>query len=533
MFSFEANWRAIRVLAAIISFVILVPVARAQTIVTTESGKIEGTESDGVIAFRGVPFALPPVGELRWRPPQSVKKWEGIRPAKEYGHDCMQLPFPTDAAPLGTPPSEDCLYANIWMPARHDSKPLAVMVWIYGGGSVNGGSSPAVYDGSQFARDGIVFVSFNYRVGRFGFFFHPALAKEAKGRMYGNYAYMDELAALKWVQRNIHAFGGDPCNVTIFGESFGGGSVQVLLISPLARGLFQRAIIESGGGRNKFGHIDEDANNKPAAAETALAFAKANGIEGNDEETLRKLRALSADQVTNGLNMATSKAQAKTFVASALDGKIIVSNFVQAYEANMQAHVPLMVGANNYELGGEKEVFGVSANRPNLEHETLAPFGDKADQARKIYDPNHSGDWANLAVVIGSDRANVEPARFVASVWDKYHVPVWEYRFSYVAASMRGTWDGAVHASEIPYAFDTVAARYGSDLTPPDESVARTMHAYWVAFVKTGKPEPEGLPKWLPYHASADVLMNFTGNGPVSEADPWKARLDLTEAVQK
>jgi para-nitrobenzyl esterase len=516
-----------------LALMLFMPLMRSQTVVTTESGKIQGKTSDGVTAFLGVPFAAPPVGPLRWRPPQPVKSWKGIRQTTEYGHDCMQLPFPSDAAPLGTPPSEDCLYANVWVPVKHDARPLAVMVWIYGGGSVNGGSSPAVYDGSQFARDGIVFVSFNYRVGRFGFFFHPALAKEARGGMYGNYAYMDELAALKWVQSNIRAFGGDAKNVTVFGESFGGGSVQILLLSPTAHGLFQRAIIESGGGRNKFGHIRERINNKLPAEQTALAFAQANGIDGDGEEALRRLRALSAEQVTNGLNMATSKAQAATYGSSPLDGTIIVSDFVPAYAAGMQAHVPLLVGANSYELGGEKEVFGVSANRPDLEGETLAPFGDKAELARQVYDPERKGDWANLAVVIGSDRYNVEPSRLVARVWDKADTPVWEYRFSYVAQSMRETWDGAVHASEIPYVFDTVSARYGADLTAQDESVARTMHAYWVAFAKTGKPEPEGLPKWPQYHTSEDMLMNFTGSGPVFEADPWKARLDLTEAVQK
>ena len=175
-----------------------------------------------MLSFKGIPFAAPPVGDLRWKPPQPVTPWTGVRPATAYGSDCMQLPFPGDAAPLGTPPAEDCLVVNVWRPADASTK-LPVMVWIYGGGFVNGGSSPAVYDGSQFAKRGVVLVSFNYRVGRFGFFAHPALTKESPNGPLGNYAFLDQIAALKWVQKNIAAFGGDAGNVTIFGESAGGG----------------------------------------------------------------------------------------------------------------------------------------------------------------------------------------------------------------------------------------------------------------------------------------------------------------------
>ncbi|MFT4255131.1 MAG: carboxylesterase family protein, partial [Caulobacter sp.] len=197
------------------------------TIATIASGKIQGVATDGVIAFKGVPFAAPPVGDLRWRAPQPALAWTGVRPAAAYGHDCMQKPFPSDAAPLGTEPAEDCLVANVWRPAEASAKKLPIMVWIYGGGFVNGGSSPEVYSGAQFARQGVVFVSFNYRVGRFGFFGHPALtAANADGGRLGNYGYMDQIAALKWIKANAAAFGGDPDNITVFGESAGGGSVH-------------------------------------------------------------------------------------------------------------------------------------------------------------------------------------------------------------------------------------------------------------------------------------------------------------------
>lgn len=191
--------------------------------VSVTDGRILGSEHQGVDAFKGIPFAAPPVGALRWQPPQPVTAWQGVRPAKDYGKDCLQEPFPGDAAPLGVGFSEDCLTLNVWRPTNASGK-LPVMVWIYGGGFVNGGSSPAVYAGDTFARQGVVFVSFNYRVGHFGFFAHPALANDP---LRGNYGLMDQLAALKWVKNNIANFKGDPDNVTLFGESAGASPLTV------------------------------------------------------------------------------------------------------------------------------------------------------------------------------------------------------------------------------------------------------------------------------------------------------------------
>jgi len=208
--------------------------------VKVDGGAVSGTAAAGVVSWKGVPYAAPPVSERRWRAPQPVEPWTGVRVATEHAHDCMQLPFPSDAAPLGTPPDEDCLYLNVWAPEKPAAPKLPVMVWIHGGGFVNGGSSPAVYDGSAFARRGVVFVSFNHRLGRFGFFAHPALTKETPAGPLGNYGYLDQIAALRWVQRNVAAFGGDPGNVTVFGESAGGGSVNTLVVSPRAQGLSRR-----------------------------------------------------------------------------------------------------------------------------------------------------------------------------------------------------------------------------------------------------------------------------------------------------
>ncbi len=227
---------------------------QTNTVVRVESGLLRGVTEDGIVVYRGVPFAAPPVGELRWRPPQPVAPWEGVRAAEEYGPDCMQERFGPPQAP-GTPPtkppSEDCLYLNVWRPADvPEQAKLPVMFWIHGGGFVGGSGSSPFTSGTQLAKQGVVVVAANYRLGRFGFFAFPALSRERPEELKGNYAYMDQIAALQWVQRNIAAFGGDPNNVTIFGFSAGGVSVHSLIVSPLARGLFHKAIVQSGGSRD-------------------------------------------------------------------------------------------------------------------------------------------------------------------------------------------------------------------------------------------------------------------------------------------
>ncbi|HEX9187670.1 MAG TPA: carboxylesterase family protein, partial [Vicinamibacteria bacterium] len=228
--------------AALLVLPALAAAAPPRNEVKVDGGVVSGAVASGVLSWKGVPYAAPPTGERRWRAPQPVEPWTGVRAATEYAHDCMQLPFPSDAAPLGTPPAEDCLYVNVWAPEKPAGPKLPVMVWIHGGGFVNGGSSPAVYDGSAFARRGVVFVSFNHRLGRFDFFAHPALTKQTPDGPLGNYGYLDQIAALRWVQKNAAAFGGDPGNVTIFGESAGGVSVCLHIVAPDSAGLFHRAI---------------------------------------------------------------------------------------------------------------------------------------------------------------------------------------------------------------------------------------------------------------------------------------------------
>lgn len=490
----------------------------------TDSGRVKGAVQNGVVSFKGIPFAQPPVGELRWRPPQAVKPWTGVRPAVEYASDCMQKPFPGDAAPLGTPPAEDCLYVNVWAPEKAPSKKMAVMVWIYGGGFVNGGSSPAVYDGSQFARRGVVLVSFNYRLGRFGFFAHPALTKEGAGGPVGNYGYMDQIAALQWVKRNIAAFGGDPSNVTIFGESAGGGSVLTLMTSPMAKGLFHKAIVESGGGRTLLlgpRYLDKPGpQGQPSAEAVGVAFGKSVGIPGEDAAALAALRKLPADQVVAGLNMASMNTP--TYAGPMVDGKVVVESPAEAYAAGRGAKVPFMAGANSADIG-----FAFAKSKDEL----FAPLGPDAAKAKALYDPDGSLPLQRVAMTFAADQMMVEPARFIVRTLAALGQPAYHFRFSYVAESMRKQWPGAPHATEIPFVFDTVAARYGKDLAESDKAAAQAANAYWVNFAKTGNPNSAGLPEWPKYDQAADKLMDFALSGPAAKADPWKERLDLVEKL--
>jgi para-nitrobenzyl esterase len=443
--------------------------------VAIDTGTLVGRSVDGVTSFKGIPFAAPPIGGLRWRAPQPAATWTGARDAAEYGHDCMQLPFPSDAAPLGTPPSEDCLYANVWKPANAKTQ-LPVMVWIYGGGFVNGGSSPPTYSGAALAKQGIMVVSFNYRLGRFGTFAHPQLTKiDADSGLLANYGYMDQLFALQWVKRNIAAFGGDPANVTIIGESAGGMSVHALLTSPMATGLFQKAVIESGGP-------GVGPATTLAAAETiGVAFAQSKGIAADDPQALSKLRALPADQIVDGLNlasMATPAGTAKTYTGPIADGRIAVDPVV-AYRSGRFSKVPVMLGATSNDIGG--------------------PSGYMINGARTI-----------------------------AALFASSGVPTYYYRFSYVASSLRtAEGKGAGHATDIPFFFDTASIKYGAETTATDRLASRTVSGYLVDFVKHGDPNGNALPRWQAYSPRRPAMLDFAVDGAARVApDPLPGGVD-------
>ncbi|ESQ74302.1 carboxylesterase/lipase family protein [Asticcacaulis sp. AC402] len=495
--------------------------------VTLDSGEVRGVIADGIASFKGIPYAAPPVGSLRWRAPQPAAKWSGVRDAGAFGADCMQEPFPADDAPLTVKPAEDCLFVNVWRPAEARGK-LPVIVWIYGGGFVNGGTSPAVYDGSAFARDGVIYVSFNYRLGHFGFFAHPALtaadaAGQADGGLLGNYGYMDQIAAMQWVQRNIAAFGGDPANVTVFGESAGGASVHNLMTSGESKNLFTRAIIQSGGGRgNLMGarRIREDLPNAPSSETLGLNFARKNGITGTDTAALTALRALPAQTVTAGLGLHTMYQAGDTYGGPTIDGRIVVEVPQEAYLNGRYNKVPVMVGATRADI---------SRFSANSSSEAYASFGVHAEAAKAAY----TGDLATINADVGMDRLMIEPARFVATTLADDGVKSWHFRFSYVAESRATQWTrGAPHASDIPYVMDTLPGKYGQAVTPKDAAMARTAHAYWVNFAKTGDPNGAGLPVWPVYSPKTDDVMDFAMDGQAKAGpDPWKARLDLTAAI--
>ena len=520
--------RVIRVGIAMVLLASGAAAAAAQTTgpVKTDAGPVTGVVAGDVAAYKGIPFAAPPVGDLRWKAPQPVKPWTAALAADHYAADCMQKPFGGDAAPLGTPPAEDCLYLNVWTPAARGAAPLPVMVWIYGGGFVNGGSSPAVYDGSAFARRGIVFVSMNYRLGRFGFFAHPALTAETpKGTPLGNYGFLDQFAALQWVKRNAAAFGGDPSNVTIFGESAGGGSVNALMISPMAKGLFHKAIVQSGGGRSRgpisMRHISQPGTGgSPSAEALGVAFAAKAGVKAEGAEALKALRALPPDAIVNGMNLTAS--QPDTYSGPMIDGVFLTEEAEPAFRAGRQAKVPYMIGANDRE-------FGFFAPPPDRVDAMFAPFGADKDKALRAYDPDGASK-SEAAVQLMSDQAMVEPARLLARLAAGAQ-PTYAYRFSYVASSLRAKEKGALHATEIPFVFSTVKAKYEAAATPDDIAIAAAVTDYWAAFARTGNPNGAGRPQWPIYTAAADEIMDFTTAGPRPGPDPRKERLDFVDRL--
>ncbi|WP_317889905.1 carboxylesterase/lipase family protein [Terriglobus tenax] len=509
-----------KTLFAVMFLLVVCTVAPCQS-VKTDRGRVRGITVDGVTSFKGIPYAAPPIGELRWRPPQQAARWDDTRAAIEFGHDCMQKPFARDPAILTTTPSEDCLFANIWRPA-HSSGKLPILIWIHGGGWVNGGSSAAIYDGSQFARQGVLFFSFNYRLGQFGFFAHPALTAEHNHGLLGNYGYMDQIAAIKWIRKNAAAFGGDPNKVTVVGQSAGGYAVHVLMTSSLSKGLFQRAIIESGGGRTlvRATGLHKSANGRPSAEAIGAAFAETAGISGDGPEALSKLRALPAEALVQQLDVSTAQVPSSHFSGPIIDGSMIPGETANDYLTGRNRKIPLLIGANDMDLA-----FPTGATVDAL----FRTFGPDAAIARKRYDPSGSATFGSLRQAVGADALMLEPARFIARTLTYRGVPVWEYRFSYVATSLRPKLPGASHGSEIPYVFDTVESRYGLELSIEDKRVAKQANAYWTNFVKTGDPNGIGLPHWPTYDLDDDCLLNFTPDRLVASPDPRRPELDLTE----
>ena len=472
-------------------------------------GVLVGREADGVRSFKGVPYARPPIGALRWRPPQPADPWRGERDAGQVGPICIQPPANGDNGVGPLPMSEDCLTLNVWAPAE-GKRPLPVMLWIHGGGLNNGSGTAALYDGTSLAKRGVVVVTINYRLGRLGFFDHPALAAERPpGEPAANYGLMDVIAALNWVRDNAAAFGGDPDNVTIFGESAGGALVTRLMVSGAARGLFHRAVVQSGLGRDEGTPLDSPRRDGgPSMRARGAGFA-----EGLGARTAEQLRAVPAEAFLR---------PAPNFYGGDLlvrDGDLIDEDVGTAFEAGREAPVPLIIGTNSAEFWWMKP-------------SDLSPYGalDDAmtDEERAAFLETYGGQ-AGYDQFVLSDLVFNEPARHLARLHASNGHPTYLYRFDVVSAAMPEPHEGATHASERQYVFDNLTASPWPT-AEMDQRQAEQMAGYWTTFARHGNPNGGMRQVWPEFGAGPDRLLEFTNDGPVAKPVPFGERLDLIDA---
>ena len=451
-----------------------------------DGGTVQGSVAGDVAVFRGIPYAAPPVGALRWRPPAAVAAWRGVRSARAFGPACPQPPIP---APVGVegPTSEDCLTLNIWAPAGA-ARQLPVMVWIHGGSFIAGSGSQPLYEGSALARRDVVVVTLNYRLGALGFLAHPALSREQAGGALGNYGLLDQIAALHWVQRNIAAFGGDAGNVTIFGESAGGVAIQALMTSPLASGLFSKAISQSGGGTAVF---LEARDGQGSAEKLGEAWAASAGFSNAGADVLR--------------NLTLEQVMSQRFVSFPnIDGRAVLRSPGDSFRRGEQAKVPFIVGANSFEAS--LKVISDEFARLTL--------GARYDELLKAF-AERSPSVEAAAATLRGELFFVQPARFLAQSQAKRGAPAYLYYFDQVAASDRGKYPGAPHGGELPYIFDTPGGLF-VQWDAQDRALAEVVADYWTRFAKTGDPNGGGATRWaavsntsaLPLHIGATVQMS-------------------------
>jgi len=501
--------------------------------VKVAQGVLEGTVKGAVARFAGIPFAKPPVGDLRWRAPQPAPAWDGVRNAAEFGAACLQLDLlratGVTKVEMRMKPqafiksqSEDCLTLNIWKPAaaRAGAK-LPVMVWFHGGGYNRGTGMGPHYDGTHFAEKGVVLVTFNYRLGRLGFFAHPALTAEDPNGQLGNYGIMDAMAALKWVKANIAAFGGNPANVTVFGESAGGAGVNLLMSSPQARGLFDKAIAQSSFGRNPL--IPMRGDGPVTAEKIGQAYARAMGVSGEGKSALHDLRALTAEQLT-AVDVPDG---ADGIIGPMRDGVVVRENPIEAFTAGHEAKVPYIIGGNSYEAS-------LSTDATSNPEAILGTAGAYRDRLLAAY----GGDPVRAAQNLFAERGVAEPDRALARLHVRNGQKAWVYHYSYVPAKLLGNTPGMRHGGEIPFVFRTlndpaVTSEFGlaPPATPADIAISNRTLAYWTAFARRSDPDSAGGVAWPAFDRKTGAVLEFAQDGIKVRPRYHKQTLDWLEQL--
>ncbi len=443
-----------------------------------DSGIVRGVREGDTLVFPGIPYAAPPAGALRWRAAQPLAPWTGVRPATHFGANCPQPRLQGQASVPQPPQSEDCLTINVVAPARLQKALRPVMVWVHGGAFFVGSGDEVAVANSPLVRRGVVLVSFNYRVGRFGFFAHPALGAEHPRETNGNYWLSDQIAALQWVQRNIRAFGGDAGNVTIFGVSAGGSSVNSLVVSPGARGLFRRAIVHSGGGVFNATRPLERALKEGQEVATRL------GVVAEDPAVLAKLRALSPEEII-------AHEPTTPDYGAIVDAKLLPADIAVAFARGDIARVSYVAGSTS----DEASIFGLMGFDAKVLKER---FGVRLDDLRAIYDPDRRLPDAQLLRQIQTDFIFTSGSIGLPALAARAGIPARSFRFAYISDRDRGRVAGVPHGGDMPYVLGTLV-----EPSAADARIVKMMGDYWVNFARRGDPDGPGLPRWPLYAGKA------------------------------
>jgi para-nitrobenzyl esterase len=480
--------------------------------VKTESGLISGTlEAGGAIrVYKGIPYAAPPVGPLRWRPPQPPASWTGVRPAAEFGPSCPQADRSAFSNERLGKTSEDCLTLNVWAPVHPSGRRVPVIVWIHGGAFTQGSGSLAVYDGEALARRGAVVVTFNYRLGPLGFFAHPLLSKESGHDASGNYGLLDQLAALRWVKANIRGFGGSPDRITVAGESAGAVSIGCLLVSPQARGLFHAAILESGTPYGITRYLHDAPAGEESMEQVGELITRRLGCDREDD-VLSALRSRSVDQIMTASHPASPFFGDGIRFAPVVDRWLIPDRPAALLAARQQLKVPVLVGSNLDE--GTIFVASLPGFALDAYHRFIrAAFRDRADDVLARFPAAHDADVKPaLARMLGYS-SFVAPARRLARSMADFGSRVYLYQFTRVRPGTPASRLGAFHGAEVPFVFGgfgrLVAAGSG-EVDPSDRALSQIMMGYWIRFATTGDPNGDSAPAWPRYASRADVWLEL------------------------